>query len=78
MNATQELLPGTEVHARGLRWEIVFSQKLGMQTLFCLRGLEGAVKGQELDFLHPFKPLHHRHRLEGQSHGRTFLKQLNA
>lgn len=54
---TQELLPGTEVHARGLRWEIAFSQKLGPQTLFRLRGLEDAVKGQELDFLHPFEPL---------------------
>ena len=54
---THELLPGTEVYARGLCWEIVFSQKLGPQTLFRLRGLEGAVKGQELDFLHPFEPL---------------------
>jgi len=58
MTVTQELLPGTEVQARSLRWEIVFSQKLGMQTLFRLRGLEGAVKGQELDFLHPFEPLY--------------------
>ena len=50
-----EILPGTEVHARGLRWEIVFSQQLGPQTLFRLRGLEGAVLGRELDLLHPFE-----------------------
>ena len=52
-----ELLPGTEVHARGLRWEIVFSEQLGPQTLFRLRGLEGAVLGRELDLLHPFEPV---------------------
>ena len=52
------LLPGTEVEARGLRWEVVFSERLGPQTLYRLRGLEGAVTGQELDLLHPFEPLH--------------------
>ena len=36
--STMELLPGTEVHARGLRWEVVSSQSLGPQTLFRLRG----------------------------------------
>jgi hypothetical protein len=30
---------------------VVFSQQLGQQTLYRLRGLEGAVKGQELDLL---------------------------
>ena len=53
----QELLPGTEVKARGLRWEVVFAERLGPQTLYRLRGLEGAVQGQELDLLHPFEPL---------------------
>jgi len=53
----QELLPGTEVEARGLRWEVVFAERLGPQTLYRLRGLEGAVQGQELDLLHPFEPL---------------------
>lgn len=52
-----ELLPGTEVHARSLRWEIVFSQQLGGQMLYRLRGLEGAVRGQEFDLLHPFEPI---------------------
>ena len=55
--AMSDLLPGTEVHARGLRWEIVFSQQLGPQTLFRLRGLEGAALGRELDLLHPFEPV---------------------
>jgi len=54
----QELLPGTEVEARGLRWEVVFAERLGPQTLYRLRGLEGAVQGQELDLLHPFESLH--------------------
>lgn len=52
MNA---LLPGTEVHARGLRWQVVFTQPLGAQTLVRLRGVEGALRGQELDLLHPFE-----------------------
>jgi hypothetical protein len=52
---TLELLPGTKVHARGLRWEVVFSQSLGPQTLFRLRGLENAVLGKELDILYPFE-----------------------
>jgi hypothetical protein len=52
-----ELLAGTEVRARGLGWEVVFSESLGPQTLYRLRGLEGAVRGQEIDLLHPFEPL---------------------
>jgi hypothetical protein len=55
--STKELLPGTEVHARGLRWEVVSTESLGPQTLFRLRGLENAVQGQELDVLHPFEPI---------------------
>jgi ERCC4-related helicase len=53
--STMALLPGTEVNARGLRWEVVSSESLGPQTLFRLRGLEGAVLGQELDILYPFE-----------------------
>lgn len=51
------LLPGTEVIARDLRWEVVLTQKLGAQTLYRLRGLDGAVQGKELDVLHPFEPI---------------------
>ncbi|NLE36763.1 MAG: DEAD/DEAH box helicase [Pirellulaceae bacterium] len=59
-----ELLPGTEVHARGLRWEVVSSESLGPQTLFRLRGLENAVLGQELDILWPFELIEpRRHEL---------------
>jgi len=54
---SESLLPGTEVHARGLRWEVVFSQQLGQQTLYRLRGLDGAVKGQEFDLLSPFETI---------------------
>jgi hypothetical protein len=51
------LLPGTEVQARGLRWEIVFSQSLGAQTLYRLRGLIGSFKGEEVDILSPFEEI---------------------
>src|SRR4051812_30526408 len=65
MTATSELLPGTEVLVRGLRWEVVVSQPLGLQTLYRLRGLEGATHGLELDILHDFEqiePVHHELR----------------
>ncbi|MBN1908368.1 MAG: DEAD/DEAH box helicase [Pirellulales bacterium] len=57
MNTTLELLPGTEVHVRGLRWEVVSSESLGPQALFRLHGLENAVLGQELDVLYPFEAI---------------------
>ena len=67
MTQATELLPGTEVHARGLRWEVVSSENLGQETLYRLRGLENAVLGQELDVLHPFEdvdPVRHELRPE--------------
>ena len=51
------LLPGTEVEARGLRWEVVDAQSLGPQTVYRLRGLAGVVHGEEIDLLHPFEPI---------------------
>ena len=54
---TLALLPGTEVIARGLRWEVVTTESLGAQTLYRLRGLEGAGSGKELDLLEPFESL---------------------
>jgi SNF2 family DNA or RNA helicase len=56
------LLPGTEVQARGLRWEIVFSQNLGSQTLYRLRGLHGAFKGEEVELLEPFESIQPTYR----------------
>ncbi len=53
----QEILPGTEVMARGLRWEVVLTQQLGSQTLYRLRGLESAVAGDEIDLLTPFEKI---------------------
>ena len=53
----QEILPGTEVLARGLRWEVVLTQQLGAQTLYRLRGLELAVAGDEIDLLTPFEKI---------------------
>jgi len=49
------LVPGTEVRSRGLHWQVVASEKLGAQTLYRLRGLDGAVRGLEFDILHPFE-----------------------
>ena len=54
---TSSLLPGTEVVARGLRWEVVTVESLGAQTLYRLRGLEGAMAGKELDLLSPFEAI---------------------
>jgi superfamily II DNA or RNA helicase len=58
----EAILPGTEVEARGLKWEVVATFPLGNETLFRLRGLENAVLGTELDLLSPFediKPVKH-------------------
>lgn len=52
-----ELLPGTEVRSRGLRWEVVYAQSLGPQTLYRLRCLQGPLAGQEMDLLHPFEEI---------------------
>lgn len=51
------LLPGTPVSARGLLWEVVFSQASGVETLYRLRCQEGFLRGQERDFLSPFETL---------------------
>lgn len=51
------LLPGTEVKARSLKWEVVTTQQLGQQILYRLRCLEGALLGKELDILHPFEKI---------------------
>ncbi|MDX1963862.1 MAG: DEAD/DEAH box helicase family protein, partial [Pirellulales bacterium] len=57
MTQTATLLPGTEVVARGLRWEVVTSEHFGPQTMYRLRGLENAVLGQEFDVLSPFEEI---------------------
>lgn len=49
------ILPGTEVHARGLRWVVAHTEDMGQQTLLRLRGTEGAMLGAEFDILHPFE-----------------------
>ena len=61
-------LPGTEVQARGLRWEIVFSQSLGPQTLYRLRGLHGAFKGEEVELLEPFEAIQPTYRALDPEH----------
>jgi len=51
------LLPGTEVVARGLRWEVVFVQPAGAHSICRLRCLEGGaqLQGREHDLLVPFE-----------------------
>lgn len=49
------LLAGTEVQARGLRWEVFSSTQLGSQVLYRLRLKEGDLRGEELDLLSPFE-----------------------
>jgi hypothetical protein len=69
-------LPGTEVQARGLRWEVVDAQALGLQVLYRLRGLQGALAGHELDLLHPFEaiePLTRDFRPDRAAHLRNWL-----
>lgn len=51
------MLQGTQVKARGLRWTLAFSQKVGSQTLYRLRGIEGPTLGMELDLLSPFEEI---------------------
>lgn len=47
------LLPGTQVIARGLPWEIVQSESAGDQQRFRLRCIQGDLQGMEIDLLHP-------------------------
>lgn len=49
------ILPGTEVHARGLRWIVAHTEDMGQETLLRLRGTEGAMLGSEFDLLYPFE-----------------------
>lgn len=51
------LLPGTQVEARGLPWEVVHVEPAGEQQRFRLRCLQGDLQGTEIDLLHPFEPI---------------------
>ena len=51
------LLPGTQVEARGLPWEVVHAEPAGEQHRFRLRCLQGDLQGMEVDILHPFEPI---------------------
>jgi ERCC4-related helicase len=55
--ATSSLLPGMQVLARGLTWEVVHSEPAGLQTRCRLRCLQGDLRGWEVDFLHPFEAI---------------------
>jgi ERCC4-related helicase len=53
--AMTTLLPGTRVRARDLEWEIVHSEPAGAQHRYRLRCVQGSLRGQEFDLLHPFE-----------------------
>jgi len=49
------LLPGTQVEARGLPWEVVHAEPAGEQQRLRLRCTQGDQQGLEIDLLHPFE-----------------------
>ena len=51
------LLPGTQVEARGLSWEIVHAEPAGEQQRFRLRCLQGDLRGIEFDILYVIEQL---------------------
>jgi ERCC4-related helicase len=51
------LLPGTQVEARGLPWEVVHFEPAGEQQRFRLRCTQGILQGMEIDLLHPFEQI---------------------
>lgn len=53
---SSSFLPGTEVMARGLRWEVVESQPEGKETRVRLRGT-GGLSGFDIDVLSPFEKI---------------------
>ena len=48
------ILPGTQVQAPGLAWEVVNSEPAGSEHRYRLRCTDGDLRGMELDLLHPF------------------------
>lgn len=51
MSPQPDLLPGTEVKARGLHWEVVFVEPGGESSLYRLRCLAERLRGYELDLV---------------------------
>jgi len=49
--------PGTEVVARGLRWEVVHTSPAGLQTRCRLRCLAEPLRGHEIDLLTPLEAI---------------------
>jgi ERCC4-related helicase len=54
---TITLFPGTEVLARGLRWEVVDTAPAGLQTRCRLRCLAEPLRGHEIDLLTPLETI---------------------
>ncbi len=52
MKSVIQIIPGMEVIARNLRWEIIHGEEMGEQTRFRLRGIENATLGYEIDLLY--------------------------
>jgi hypothetical protein len=50
-------LPGTQVLARGVPWEVVHVEPAGESQRFRLRCLQGDLRGMEMDFLSPLEAI---------------------
>ena len=57
MSTMSTLLPGTQVEARWLPWEVVHAEPAGEQHRLRLRCLQGDFQGMEIDLLHPFEAM---------------------
>ena len=52
------VLPGTQVSARGLQWEVVHTEPAGEQQRFRLRCIQGDLRGKESTSFTPSKISH--------------------
>lgn len=69
--ATSDLLPGTEVEARGLRWQVVRIEEQAGSRVCRLRGLGGIVAGEEVEVLLGLEPVQAiRHTVDPTRAGR--------
>lgn len=69
--ASSELIPGVEVEARGLRWQVVRIEEQGGSSICRLRGLGGIFAGEEVDVLMGVEQIHPvRHDVDPKRAGR--------
>jgi hypothetical protein len=68
---TLDLIPGTEVEARGLRWQVVRIEEQASSCVCRLRGVGGVAAGEEIDVLLGLEDVHPiRHEVDPARAGR--------